>query len=43
VGQFKTVAEIETLIEKLRSATKIFKDNKVTGRFKDAMAESLYL
>ena len=42
-GEFKSQEEIEENIRSLKEATKIFKDNKAVGRFKDAMAESFYL
>jgi hypothetical protein len=35
--------ELEELLPKLQIATKVFTENKTFGKFKDALAETLYM
>ena len=37
------IGQLEELLQKIQSASKIFTENKTFGKFKDALAETLYM
>lgn len=41
--QMESIPEMEEMIVKLQDANRLFNENQVSGRFKDAVAESFYL